>query len=216
VTSTGLRRAVPLVTAMVVAAAVALWGAPAWPALAEDAREPIDRVEAYLNGIDTLRSSFVQINPDGQQVTGELYYARPDKMRLEYDPPSRILIVANRWQVIYHDRRLKQVSHLLTGSTPLGFLLEEEIELSGDVTVTDVDEAGGELRVSLVRTDEPDQGSITLVFSEQPLELRRWTVLDAQGLPTHVVLDGIETGVALDDELFVFRNPRFDPRGRND
>ncbi|MGH6885217.1 MAG: LolA family protein, partial [Geminicoccales bacterium] len=161
-----------------------------------------------------LRSSFVQINPDGAQVTGELYYARPDKMRLEYDPPSRILIVANRWEVIYHDRRLKQVSHLLTGSTPLGFLLEEEIELGGDVTVTDVEEEGGELRVTLVRTEEPDQGSITLVFAEQPLELRRWTVVDAQGLPTHVVLDGIETGVPLDDELFVFRNPRFDPAGR--
>jgi outer membrane lipoprotein-sorting protein len=216
VSSTGRRAAMSLAIATAVAAAVALWDAPAWPALAEDAREPIDRIEAYLNGIDTLRSSFVQINPDGGQVTGELYYERPDKMRLEYDPPSRILIVADRWQVIYHDRRLKQVSHLMTGSTPLGFLLDEEIKLSGDVTVTDVDEAGGELRVTLVRTDEPAQGSITLVFSEQPLELRRWTVLDAQGLPTHVVLNGIETGVALDDELFVFRNPRFDPRGRND
>jgi outer membrane lipoprotein-sorting protein len=203
-------RALPVLAASI----VALWAPPGWPALPEGAGEPIARIEAYLNGIDTLRSSFVQINPDGAQVTGELYYERPDKMRLEYDPPSRILIVADRWQVIYHDRRLKQVSHLLTGSTPLGFLLEEDIALSGDVTVTDVEEAGGELRVTLVQTDEPDQGSITLVFAERPLELRRWTVVDAQGLPTHVVLDGIETGVALDDELFVFRNPRFDPRGR--
>ena len=62
----------------------------------------------------------------------------------------------------------------------------------------------------------PSQGSITLVFAEQPLELRRWTVVDAQGLPTHVVLDGIETGVELDDELFVFRNRRFDPGRRSD
>jgi outer membrane lipoprotein-sorting protein len=190
-------------------------GSPVWPALPDAAHEPIARVEAYLNGIDTLRSSFVQINPDGAEVTGELYYARPDKMRLEYDPPSRILIVANRWQVIYHDRRLKQVSHQLTGSTPLGFLLEEDIRLSGDVTVTDLEEAGGELRVTLVQTEEPDQGSITLVFAEQPMELRRWTVVDAQGLPTHVLLGGVETGVALDDELFVFHNPKFDPAGRD-
>ena len=190
-------------------------GSPVWPALPDAAHEPIARVEAYLNGIDTLRSSFVQINPDGAEVTGELYYARPDKMRLEYDPPSRILIVANRWQVIYHDRRLKQVSHLLTGSTPLGFLLEEDVRLSGDVTVTDLEEAGGELRVTLVQTEEPDQGSITLVFAEQPMELRRWTVVDAQGLPTHVLLGGVETGVALDDELFVFHNPKFDPAGRD-
>jgi outer membrane lipoprotein-sorting protein len=206
-----VRRALAL---LVAAGVLALAGSPGRAALPEGASEPLARVEAYLNGIDTMRSSFVQINPDGGQVTGELYYARPDKMRLEYDPPSRILIVANQWQVIYHDRRLKQVSHLLTGSTPLGFLLDEDIELGGDVTVTAVEEAGGELRVTLVQTDEPGQGSITLVFGEQPLELRRWTVVDAQGLPTHVVLDGVETGVALDDELFVFHNPRFDPAGR--
>jgi outer membrane lipoprotein-sorting protein len=199
-----------------VAAVVALAATPAWPALSEAAREPVARVEAYLNSIDTLRSSFVQINPDGGQVTGELYYARPDRMRLEYDPPSGIVIVADEWQVLYHDRRLKQESHLLTGQTPLGFLLSEEIELDGDVTVTNVEDAGGELRITLVRTDEPSQGSITLVFAEQPLELRRWTVVDAQGLPTHVVLDGVETGVPLDEELFVFRNNRFDPRRRSD
>jgi outer membrane lipoprotein-sorting protein len=199
---------------LVAAAAVVLIGSPGWPALPEAASEPIARIEAYLNAIDTLRSGFVQINPDGGQVTGELYYERPDKMRLEYDPPSRVLIVANEWEVIYHDRRLKQVSHLLTGSTPLGFLLEEEIQLSGDVTVTKVEEGGGELHVTLVQTEEPDQGSITLVFAEQPLELRRWTVVDAQGLPTHVVLNGVETGMPLDDELFVFHNPKFDPAGR--
>lgn len=193
------------------AAAVALPATPVWPAL-PGTSEPIARVEAYLNSIGTLHSSFVQINPDGGQVTGELYYARPDKMRLEYDPPSGIVIVADQWQVLYHDRRLKQESRLLTGQTPLGFLLNDEIELDGDVTVTNFEEAGGELRITLVRTDEPSQGSITLVFAEQPLELRRWTVVDAQGLPTHVVLDGVETGVPLDEELFVFRNRRFDPR----
>jgi outer membrane lipoprotein-sorting protein len=200
--------------AWLVLAVVAAWHATAWAALPEAAREPIARVEAYLNGIDTLRSSFVQINPDGASLTGELYYERPDKMRLEYDPPSRILIVADRWWVNYHDRKLKQVSQLSTGSTPLGFLLDEDIKLGGDVTVTHVEEASGELRVTLVQTDQPDQGSITLVFGDQPMELRRWTVVDAQGLPTHVVLDGVETGVALDDELFVFHNPRYDPRGR--
>jgi len=198
----------------IAAVVLVMWGGPAQPALPPDAQDQLARVEAYLNGLGTMRSGFTQINPDGGTVTGELYYAAPDKMRLEYDPPSRVLIVANRWQVIYHDRRLKQVSHLLTGSTPLGFLLAEDIELGGDVTVTALEEEGGELRVTLVQTEEPDQGSITLVFADQPLELRRWTVVDAQGLPTHVVLEDVETDVALDEELFIFRNPKFDPRGR--
>ena len=34
-------------------------------------------------------------------MTGELYYQRPDKMRLDYDPPSDILIISDGWKLIY-------------------------------------------------------------------------------------------------------------------
>ena len=175
----------------------------------------IARIEQYLNGLTTLKADFVQINPNGGTLTGELYYQRPDKMRLDYDPPSEILIISDGWWVIYYDRQLEQVSHLSIGSTPLGFLLSDEIRLSGDVTVTDVNRSAGELHVTLVQSDEPNQGSIQLSFAENPLELRRWTVVDAQGLPTHVVLERPETGLPLERELFRFRNPRFYPGARN-
>lgn len=175
----------------------------------------IARIENYLNALTTLKADFVQINPDGGTVTGELYYQRPDKMRLDYDPPSDILIVSDGWTIVYYDRRLEQVSHLFINSTPLGFLLSDEIRLSGDVTVTAVERSAGELHVTLVQTDEPNQGSIQLAFAEDPLELRRWTVVDAQGQATHVVLERPETGVPLKRELFRFRDPKFYPDARN-
>jgi outer membrane lipoprotein-sorting protein len=203
------------VLALVIAA---LLGPPAAAAL-RDANaaksQDVAQIESYLNGLRSLRANFVQINPDGGTATGKLYYERPDKMRLDYDPPSRLLIIANGWRLVYHDRRLKQVSQLFTSSTPLGFLLEDEIRLDGKVTVTALERRGGELRVTLVQTDEPTQGSITLAFAEQPFELRRWTVVDPQGYGTHVVLEQLETDVRLDDELFVFRNPDFYPEERN-
>jgi outer membrane lipoprotein-sorting protein len=177
--------------------------------------EDLARVEDYLNGLTTLKADFVQINPDGGTVTGELYYQRPDKMRLDYNPPSPVLIISDGWWLIYYDRKLKQVSHLTINSTPLGFLLRDEVRLSGDVTVTDVRRVAGELHVTLVRTDEPDQGSIQLTFAEDPLELRRWTIFDAQGQATHVMLETPQTGLPLDRELFHFRNPQFYPGARN-
>ena len=177
--------------------------------------EDLAQLEGYLNGLRTLRADFVQIAPDGGTATGTFYYARPDKMRLDYDPPSDLLIIANGWKLVYQDRRLEQISQLFTSQTPLGFLLDDEIRLrGGDVTVTSLERRGGELRLAVVQTDEPAEGSITLVFAEQPFELRRWTIVDAQGYATHVVLEGIETGVALDQELFVFRDPRFYPELR--
>jgi outer membrane lipoprotein-sorting protein len=188
--------------------------APAPAALPSDAAD-IARIEAYLNDLGTLRSQFVQINPDGGRVTGKLYYQRPDKMRLDYDPPSPILIISDGWWLIYYDRKLEQVSHLTIGSTPLGFLLSDDIRLSGDVTVTDLAREDGELKVTLIRTEEPNQGSIQLAFAEQPLELRRWTLVDAQGQATYVMLEWLETGFPLVRELFRFRNPQFYPGARN-
>ena len=173
------------------------------------------RIEDYLNGLSTLKADFVQINPDGGTVTGELYYQRPDKMRLEYHPPSDILIISDGWHITYYDRRLEQVSHVFPSSTPLGFLLEDEIRLSGDVQVTDVERSAGELHITLVQTDEPHEGSIRLSFAAEPLEQRRWTVVDAQGLATHVLLERPQLGLALDRELFRFRNPQFYPGARN-
>jgi outer membrane lipoprotein-sorting protein len=177
--------------------------------------EDLARIEHYLNGLTTLKADFVQINPDGGTVTGELYYQRPDKMRLDYKPPSDILIVSDGWQIVYYDRRLEQVSHLFPNSTPLGFLLRDKIRLSGDVTVTDVRRSPGELHVTLVRTEEPNQGSIQLSFADEPLELRRWTVFDAEGQATHLVLERPQTGLRLDRELFRFRDPQFYPGARN-
>jgi outer membrane lipoprotein-sorting protein len=177
--------------------------------------EDIARIEDYLNGLRTLRSNFTQINPDGGTASGKLYYARPDKMRLDYDAPSDLLIIANGWDLVYQDRRLKQVSHLFTSSTPLGFLLQDPIRLSGKVTVTDLEHRGGELRVSVVQTDEPKQGTLVLAFAEQPFELRRWTLVDAQGLATHVLLESPQTDVPIDDKLFVFHNPKFYPEERH-
>jgi outer membrane lipoprotein-sorting protein len=211
VSSPGRRLILALGAAIGLAAALA----PARAALPSSTTADLARIEAYLNDLTTLRSDFVQINPDGARVTGELYYERPDKMRLDYDPPSDILIVSDGWWVIYYDRQLEQVSHLTKGSTPLGFLLADHIRLSGDVTVTDVTRANGELTVTLVQTDEPNQGAIALTFAEAPLQLRRWTVFDPDGQPTYVVLDGVETGIPLDRELFRFRNPQFYPDARN-
>ncbi|HEX6142697.1 MAG TPA: outer membrane lipoprotein carrier protein LolA [Geminicoccaceae bacterium] len=175
---------------------------------ADDRRQDLERIEGWLNGLRSLRADFVQFAPDGGRATGKLLFKRPDKMRLDYDPPSPVLIIANGWEVTYYDRKLDQTSAMLTSATPLAFLLEDEISFAGDVTVTDFARADGQIRVTVVETGEEDEGSITLFFEQDPIALRRWAVTDAQGLTTHVVLDDVELDVPIEDDVFRFRTPR--------
>ncbi len=181
--------------------------AAAVPTPGSVAATQVKEIEAYLSGLSSLRADFIQLESSGGSSSGNLYYQRPDKMRLDYDDPNPVLIVANGWQVIYHDRKLDQVSHLLTSQTPLAFLLKKKVRLSGDVTVTDVEELNGEIYLTLVQTDEPELGTVELAFGKQPLELRRWAVTDAQGLTTQILLERSEVGAKIDDKLFLLCDP---------
>lgn len=166
-------------------------------------------VERYLNGIDTLAARFEQIAPDGTLSRGRVYIQRPGRLRFDYDPPSRIRLIApGDWRLVFYDASIGQVNVIPISQTPLGILLDDEVRLDGDVEVTGVREQAGELAVTVIRKGEADQGSVTLVFAKAPLALRRWSVVDAQGFVTHIVLQDVETGGKLDAELFRWRDPQ--------
>lgn len=172
-------------------------------------RADLARVEAYLNGVKTVRARFMQISSTGELAEGDFYLLRPGKMRIQYSPPVPILIVADGTWLIYYDRELEQVSYIPLDSTPAGILVADKISLlSDDVTVTGFEHQAGMVRVTLVRTDSPEEGSLTLVFSDQPLALRKWAVVDAQGVVTNVSLIDAHFDVPLDPNLFRFKNPK--------
>jgi outer membrane lipoprotein-sorting protein len=196
--------------------AIALFGA--LPAAAGPARKPlsaqdradVQRVEDYLNAVTTLKARFLQIAPNGAQAEGDAFLSRPGKMRLQYDPPSPLLVVADGRFLIVHDKQLGDPSWIPLDSTPAGILVRKDVRLEGaDVTVTRVGHQPGVVTVSMVETSDPGAGELTLVFSERPFELRQWRVVDTQGQTTTVSLYETQTGMRLDPRLFEFRDPKF-------
>ena len=195
-------------------AALALLRSPAQAAPPRAARlSPQDeaelvRVQAYLNDIRTLQSRFQQFSGEGGTASGTIYLQRPGRMRIVYDDPSPILIIADGREVYYWDKKLQELSQINVDETPAWFLLRPEIKLTGDVTVTSFDRAPGALRIAMTQTKNPDQGSLTLVVSQRPLELRQWTVIDAQQRPITVALDNPHFGAQLDPNLFIWTDQR--------
>jgi outer membrane lipoprotein-sorting protein len=85
-------------------------------------------------------------------------------------------------------------------------LLADHATLSGDVTVTRFVRLPGQLQVTLVRTANPGEGTLTLNFADNPLVLRQWIVVDQQGKQTRVTFTNMEVGAAVDAKLFEFRD----------
>lgn len=185
------------------AARAAVTPAPLSPADQAD----LDRIEAYLNSLTALKAKFLQVAPDGSVSQGLAWLERPGRMRFQYDPPSPYLLVAGYGLLVFHDASLDQTTNIPLSSTPLGVLLAPHVTLSGDVTVTDFQRLPGEFDVTLVRTSRPGEGSLTLVFSTDPLTLRQWAVRDAQGKVTRVTLYDVTLGGHFANNLFTFVPP---------
>jgi outer membrane lipoprotein-sorting protein len=184
-------------------------GQPPPPRLIEfsDAdRADLDRVSAYLNSIRTLQGDFVQIDPDGQIDQGRFYLEKPGRIRFEYTPPNPVLIVSDGRTVAVANRKLKTIDRYPLSATPLDLILADDIELNHNSAVLAVEHAPGELTVEARTSTTRSKPNLTMVFSDPILELRQWTIIDDQGLPTTVALRDLEQGIVLDSQMFVLRD----------
>jgi outer membrane lipoprotein-sorting protein len=170
--------------------------------------DDVIRIQGYLDGIKSMQSRFQQLTPEGGASTGQMWIERPGRLRIEYDPPVPILIVATGGEIYYYDKKLQQLSRTETDKTPAWFLLRPQIRLGGEVTITGFERAPGAFRLTMVETQKPDDGRLTVVLSDRPMELRQWTVVDAQAKEITVTLAEPRFNTKLDPNLFYWTDPR--------
>ena len=197
-----------LLAALLVPSAALAQGLTAPPLSPQD-RIDIGRAETSLNGLRTLKARFQQIAPNGGVTNGTAWLERPGRMRFQYDPPTPFLLVAGHNLLVFYDSQLQQTSNIPLGRTPLGLLLRDNLKLSGDVTVTQVQRYPGQIQITLLRTATPGDGSLTLIFAEPQMALQSWTVVDAQRQETRIRLSDVQLGGTFDQSLFTFIDPKF-------
>ncbi|GAB4392327.1 MAG: outer membrane lipoprotein carrier protein LolA [Kiloniellaceae bacterium] len=184
-------------------------------ALSPDEVAAVTRIERYLNEIKTLKARFVQVSSNGGYAEGEVVIDRPGHLRFDYDPPVPVLMIANGLSLLYYDEELKEATFLPLWETPLWFLIREEVRLDENVEIVAIEEALGTLRITLRDADSPDGGAVTLVFSDEPLSLKKWEVTDPQGIETQVSLVNPVYGEEIDPDLFEYGDLEIYRGGKN-
>jgi len=162
----------------------------------------LNRISDYLNNMKTLKGGFLQVGPDGQQDEGVFYIDKPGRMRFEYHAPNPVLIVSDGTTVAVQNRRLNTVDHYPLFSTPLSLILSDDLNLKKNPSIAGITREPGEIIVNARAASSKMNGNLTLVFAAPNLELRQWTIVDAQGLSTTVSLRDVQPGAQLDPSLF--------------
>jgi outer membrane lipoprotein-sorting protein len=172
----------------------------------------IARIETYLNELKSVGANFTQVNDMGEFRHGKIAIQRPGKMRVTYDPPQKDFIVADGEYVHIWDDGMQQQTNMPVGSSIAELILRDPIKLSGDVTITRFERFPLKLELTVVSTQDPGDGQLTLIFEDKPLQLRQWRVLDAQGRTTGVNLENAREGVTFASNTFDFIPPNFGKR----
>ena len=172
------------------------------PVLAQDGRD-LARISAYLNSISTLEGEFVQVDPDGVLSEGQFYIHRPGRIRFEYRQPNPALVIADGFWVGVVDKRYDQVNRYPLNETPLNLILKDDIDLANEGAVKRIERSDGQMRIIAQDPQRSDNGSITMVFADNPLELRQWIVDDTQGHATTVALSSTRANIPAAPENFV-------------
>lgn len=162
----------------------------------------VQQIETYWDNMKTYQADLKQQNPDQSIAKGQLFLNRPAKFRIQYSEPKELILVSDGSFFIEYDPKEDVPNFISLESTPASLLLKEKLKLSGDVSVRDIRVDDGMIFAVLYKTQEPDVGSITLIFKEKPMLLIGWMIEDSQGNVTTISLNNIQENKPIKDSLF--------------
>lgn len=163
----------------------------------------LGQMSQYLNQLQTAQGGFTQINQDGTLSTGQIYIKRPGRIRFEYNPPNDALVVAGGGQLAVFDPRSNVgPDRYPLNQTPLGIILEANVDLGRERMVTNTTSDGTSTTITAQDPDNPQYGNIKLVFTANPVELRQWIITDEFGTETTVILNDLVSGGSIRDIQF--------------
>jgi outer membrane lipoprotein-sorting protein len=174
---------------------------PAAPALAQASdMAAAQAVADHFSGIKSMTGDFVQFYDKGRQTEGKFFIERPGRIRFDY-AGTPVRVIADGSNVAVNNRKLNTWDTYPLSKTPMKLLLDRRIDL-GAANIQSVRQEPD--LTTIVMGDRSIFGSsrITMMFDPKTYDLRQWTIRDAQGRDTTVMIANVRTGVSLQDSMF--------------
>ena len=171
------------------------------PTASAQASATAQKIADHFASIRTMSGEFVQFGPRGEQTGGKFYIERPGKIRFNYDVKSGFRVISDGSSVVLENPRMKTMGLYPLSKTPLKLLLADRIDLSGG-RVKSVKEEDDQTVIQMADKSAFGNARITMKFDPSSYDLKEWTITDAQGKNTTVMIFNVKQDVKLDQRLF--------------
>jgi outer membrane lipoprotein-sorting protein len=159
------------------------------------------KIADHFSSVKSMSGEFVQFGPNNQQTGGKFFLERPGKIRFNYDGKSNFRVISDGKSVVILNKRLNTSDLYPLSKTPLKLLLDTKIDLSGG-RVTSIKEESDLTTIQLADKSVFGNSKITMMFDPKSFDLRQWTITDAQGKDTTVMIYNTKEGVSFPADTF--------------
>tara|TARA_B100000686_G_C16729155_1_gene939559 strand:+ start:489 stop:1085 length:597 start_codon:yes stop_codon:yes gene_type:complete len=172
-----------------------------------------DRIFGYLQYFDSLKSDFIQVNNNGDVLSGKIYVMRPGRVRIEYTEIP-ILIIGDGKKVATINKKLKNITFYNINDIPIGLLLFKKFKTES-ITILNIRAYENQVIVKLTDKKFQDHGYIEILFEKKPFVMKKWTVFRNDHSKTEILLNNLK----FNEQLFLqqfdidYEDPR-PPLGR--
>ncbi|MFA6156058.1 outer membrane lipoprotein carrier protein LolA [Mesorhizobium sp.] len=159
------------------------------------------KIADHFSSVKSMSGEFVQFGPKGEQSGGKFFLERPGKIRFNYDGASNFKVISDGTSVVILNKKLNTSDLYPLSKTPLKLLLDDRIDLSGG-RVKSVKQEDDLTTIQLADKSVFGNSKITMMFDPKSSELRQWTITDAQGKDTTVMIFNVKEGVSFAADTF--------------
>ena len=136
----------------------------------------------YFNKLDTFQADFRQFYDDGSEANGVILIKKPGRLRIDYEEPEELLILASGGRLAIFDPKgdPEPISFPLR-VTPFSIILKKEINFLESPNILSHNYYQGETSLSLYDPNHPERGHIELIFSGKTPVLDRLIIQNESG-----------------------------------
>ena len=178
-----------------------IWCLGVIPALSE--KFSLIELSDYFNRLNTFQANFRQFADDGSVASGILFIKKPGRLRIDYDKPEDLLILASGGQLaIFDPKGDPEPTSFPLRITPLALILAKQLTLVDSSNILSHEHVNGDTSLSLFDPEHPERGHIELIFSGNTPILDRWVMHDESGSITLMSIEQYRENISLNEMQF--------------